>query len=291
MNRVWPIALVLCSSTLLLAIVLSGTLGASAIGESASSQNFAARTEVCAPSYFDSFTFGVDDWITSAPSSTILAVMTFQTQTYPALVATHYGLGKAVYAPGSLFSEIDNVIEPHNVRQEVFLNAVKWVTNDKPPVQTTVLVPYGHRELLTYGYGDCCSTNIIEALRDKGYTVVITTDIPIALSHYDAVIMSGVGWYLSPNYPNPLYWSGDSGHAPTPAEVISLLDFVQNGGGLVASVEFSYGADWMRPIGTAMSVTFNAVDEAEGLTGTRIIDHPILVKPCYYYIYLPVLQR
>ncbi len=291
MNRVWPITLVLCCSTLMLAIAVSGTLRASAISASASSQNSATSVDLDDLCSFNSFDFGVDDWITSAPSSTILAEMTVQTQTYPALVATQYGLGKAVYAPGSLFTEINNLIAPHNVRHEVFLNSVRWVTNNRAPTQTTVLVTYGHRELVTYGWeGDCCSTNIVEALSDEGYTVVITADIPVALSYYDAVIMPGVGWFLSPSYSDPVYWSGDSGHAPTPAEVTSLLDFVQNGGGLVAAVEYNYGADWMRPIGTPMSVTFSSLSDARGLTGFRIIDHFILAKPCFH-IYLPVLHH
>ena len=241
--------------------------------------------------YFNSFTFGVDDWIESAPSSSILAELTTPTQTYPALVTTRYGLGKAVYAPGSLFSEINNLVSPHNPRLEIFLNSVKWVTNNRAPTQTRILVTYGHRELVTYGgQGVCCSTNIIQALEDLNYTVDITSDIPLTLTGYSAIIMPGVGWFLSPGYPNPVYWSGDAGHAPTPAETASLLNFVQNGGGLVTSVEYNYGADWMGPIGKPMSVTFRSITDATNLTGIRIADHFILAKPCTD-IYLPLIHR
>jgi len=72
--------------------------------------------------------------------------------------------------------------------------------------------------------------------------VEVTSDVPITLTQSGAMLMPGVGWHETPQYPNPLYWLGDAGHAPTPAEVAALLNFVKNGGGLMASVEFNQGA-------------------------------------------------
>ena len=175
---------------------------------------------------------------------------------------------------------------------EVFLNSVKWVTNGQIPAHTLVLVTYGHRELVTYsgGSADCCTSNIVRALEDAGYTVEITSDIPITLTRYGAVIMPGVGWYGTPGYPDPVYWSGDAGHAPTPLEVATLLEFVQNGGGLIASVEVYQGAAWMNPVGMPMSVTFASISDARGLQGSRVTDHVILAKH-RLYIYLPLVIR
>ncbi len=102
--------------------------------------------------------------------------------------------------------------------------------------------------------------------------------------------MPGVGWYDTPGYPDPMYWSGDAGHAPTPVEVATLLDFVQNGGGLIASVEVYQGAAWMNPIGMPMSVTFGSICDARGLQGSRVTDHGILAKHGIH-IYLPLVIR
>ena len=292
MNRSWSMPLAFCLSGLLLIVVWTGTQADNVASKTAVLDNSAAESQPTDTCFWNILPFGVDDWITSAPTNTILATFTYETQTYPALVATQYGGGKAVYAPGSLFSEIDNLASPHNVRHEIFLNSVKWVTNDQVPTSTTVLVAYGHRELVTYDGWEhgCCSSNVISALEEAGYTVAVTSDIPLTLTSYSAVIMPGVGWFGTPQYPDPLYWSGNTGHAPTPAEVATLLGFVQNGGGLVASVEYDQGADWMNPIGMPMSVTFGTVSNLPGLQGNRVADHVILAKHCTY-LHLPLVRR
>jgi hypothetical protein len=292
MSRIWSIPLVFFLSVLLLVVVGSGVTVNSFAGKIAASAHSANGNDLNQPSYWSRLPFGVDDWISSVPTNDILATFTNETRTYPALVALQYGQGKVVYAPGSAFSEINNLSSPHNVLHEIFLNSAKWVTNDQVPTQTIVLVTYGHRELITYGgvSETCCTTNIIRALEDEGYTVDITSNIPMTLTGYGAVIMSGVGWYGTPHYPNPIYWSGDAGHAPTPAEVTSLLNFVQNGGGLIASVEFNQGADWMNPIGMPMSVTFSSISDSPGLQGNRVADHVILMKHGFYS-YLPLVSR
>lgn len=223
-------------------------------------------------SYWDSFTFGADSWITSAPSESILATFSYGGKTYPALVAVEYGNGRAVYAEGSTFSQTGASTSP---RHQIFVNSVKWVTKDKDPSDTKILATYGHRELLTYKYG----SNVVLALQNQRYTVDVVFDIPSSLADYDAVIMPGVGWsWYGGGWVNPDWWSGSSGHAPTPSEVSSLLSFVQNGGGLVSSVEAINGASWMNPIGNPMGVTFNYISLASPLIGYRIIEHPILLK-------------
>ena len=293
MSRIWSIPLVFFLSVLLLLVVGSGVAVNSFAGKIAASAHSANGNDLDHPCYWNRLPFGVDDWITSAPTSTILAAFSYETQTYEALVATHYGQGNVVYAAGSVFSEIDNVAAPHNVKHEVFLNSVKWVTNDQVPTQTIVLVTYGHRELVTYAeWGhDCCDSNIVLALENAGYTVEITSDIPITLTGYGAVIMPGVGWYGTPQYPDPAYWSGDTGDAPTPVEVAALLNFVQNGGGLVASVEFNQGADWMNPIGRPMSVTFGSISNNGAIhQANRVAGHFVLAKHCIS-TYLPSVSR
>ncbi len=237
---------------------------------------------------WSSFTFGADSWITSAPSDSILAEFSWQNNVYPAFVATQYGSGKAVFAPGSAFSQIDNITSPHNVRHELFLNSVKWVTRNKRPSQTVLLVTYGHSELLTYhrGGGVCCSSNVVQALVGAGYPVVVTPDIPVSLSGYDAVIMPGVGWINTPAYSTPPFWCGLSCHAPTEEETSTLLRFVAGGGGLVASVEYDKGANWMNPIGAPMNVTFDVIDPS-AQQGTRVMDHPIFSRACR--MFLPII--
>lgn len=233
------------------------------------------------PCYWDTFIFGVDSWITAAPNGSILATFAYAGQTYPALVAVEYGAGRAVYAEGSTFSGIENVTNPGGAKHMIFLNSVAWVTHNKPPAESRVLVTWGHREILTYHHnGQCCSTHIPQALMDAGYTVDISFDVPASLAGYDAVIMPGVGWIWTLGYPDPPYWSGDSGHAPTTDEVATLLAFVQNGGGLVTSVEWNLGASWMNPIGNPMGVTFDAISNASPLVGNRTVDHPIFQKEC-----------
>jgi hypothetical protein len=292
MNRIGVISLTFFTSGLLLAVVWSGVEQNVFASKLAAIDDTTNGNAPGKPRYWNTVPFGVDDWITSVPTNAILATFTYETQTYPALVALQYGLGNVVYAPGSVFTEINNLSFPHNVLHEIFLNSAKWVTNDQIPTQTTVLVTYGHRELVTYSgaNGTCCTSNIIRALEDEGYRVEITSDIPMTLTRYAAVIMPGVGWYGTPGYSNTLYWSGDAGHAPTPTEVASLLDFVQNGGGLIASVEAYQGAAWMNPIGMPMSVTFGSISGSPGLQGNRVTDHVILMEH-QTFIYLPLVSR
>jgi len=292
MSRIKSVFLVFFVSGLLLIVVWSGTeangfartLAASDVGATASAS----------PCYWNTVPFGVDDWIISAPTGTILSNFAYENQTYPALVATHFGQGKAVFAVGSVFSEIDNLAAPHHVKQAVFLNAARWVTNDQPPTQTLVLVTYGHRELVTYDdeWGKpCCTSNVILALEDAGYTVEVTSDIPITLTQFGAVIMPGVGWHETPQYPNPIYWSGDAGHAPTAAEVTALLNFVKNGGGLMASAEFNLGAAWLTPIGQPMSVTFGSItDNGTIVQSNRVANHLVMAKDCQR-VYLPEVSH
>jgi|GEM_PF-1783089 len=240
--------------------------------------------------YWSSFAFGADSWITSAPTDSIVAEFSWHGVTYPAFVATHYGNGKAVFAPGSAFSEINNITNPHNVRHELFLNSVRWATGGKLPSQTTLLITFGHSELLTYHRGGevCCGSNIVRALGDAGYTVVVTPDVPSSLLGYDAVIMPGVGWAYTPAYPDPQFWCEDSCHAFTAREISVLLDFVEDGGGLVASAEYGNGANWMNPIGTPMNVTFDFIDSSVQ-EGHRVVDHPIFLRDCR--ISLPLMFR
>jgi hypothetical protein len=293
MSRIWSIPLFFFLSVLLLVVVGSGVTVNSFAGKIAVSAHSANSNDLNHPCYWNRLPFGVDDWITSSPNSASLATFSYETWTYEALVATRYGQGNVVYASGSVFSEIDNVVAPHNVNHEVFLNSVKWVTNGQVPTQTTILVTYGHRELVTYtewGHA-CCDSNIVLALENAGYTVEITSDIPITLTGYGAVIMPGVGWYGTPQYSDPVYWSGDTGHAPTPVEVAALLNFVQNGGGLIASVEFNQGADWMNPIGMPMSVTFGSISNNGTIhQASRVADHFVLAKQCIS-TYLPSVNR
>jgi hypothetical protein len=241
--------------------------------------------------YWDTFSFGVDDWIISAPTNSILATFDWNGTTYPAFVATEYGSGKAIYTPGSTFSEIQNNADPHNVRHELFLNSVLWVTDDQLPSQTTVLVTYGHRELVTYHWENntCCKSNIVQALQEKGYTVDVSFDIPHSLTGYDAVIMPGVGFAGSPFYPNPMYWCEPYCHAPTVDEINTLLSFIQNGGGLVTSIESGSGAAWMSPISSPMNVVIQQISP-DDILAHRIINHPIFLKECMG-IYLPLVLR
>lgn len=294
MSRIWSIPLFFFFSVLLLVVVGSGLAVNSFAGKIAASARSADDPYLNHPCYWSRLPFGVDDWITSAPPSTILASFTYETRTYEALVATQYGQGNVVYASGSVFSEIDNLEDPHNVKHEVFLNSVKWVTHGRVPTQTTVLVTYGHRELVTYTdeWGKpCCTSNVILALEEAGYTVEITSHIPLTLTGYGAVIMPGVGWYGTPQYPDPVYWAGDTGHAPTPSEVATLLNFVQNGGGLIASAEFNQGADWMNPIAGPMSVTFSSItNNGNAHEAGRVASHAILAKQCNSN-YLPAVSR
>jgi TolB protein len=229
--------------------------------------------------YWDSFGFGADDWITSVPSASILATFSYGEKTYPALAAVEYGSGRAVYAGGSTFSELYNVTVPGNVHHQLFVNSVKWASKGKLATQSKVLATYGHRELLTYHNGaNGIGSNAIAALRERGYAVDVSFNIPSSLAGYDIVIMPGVGWSGTPAYPNPIYWSGDSGHALTSNEISALLNFVREGGGLVASVEYGTGASWMNPIGNPMGVIFAHISSTGGLVGNRIIDHPIFLK-------------
>jgi hypothetical protein len=292
MSRIWSIFLAFCVSGLFLAAIWSGTHATGLASTLAAIDNSPNGSNLNSPCYWNTVPFGVDDWITSAPTNTILVAFSYETATYPALVATQYGQGKVVYAPGSVFSEIDNLVSPHNMKHEIFLNSARWVTNDQVPTQTTVLVAYGHHELVTYAeWGQaCCRSNIVSALEEAGYTVEITSDIPLTLTGYGAVIMPGVGWYGTPQYPDPIYWSGAAGHAPTPAEVATLLDFVQNGGGLIASVETNQGAAWMNPVAIPMSVTFGSIGNLPGLQGNRVADHFILAKHCLH-AYIPLVNH
>lgn len=291
MSRTWSIPVIFfLSGLLLLAVIWSDTQANSFTRKIAAIDNPGNGVDLESPCFWETTPFGVDNWITSAPANTILAAYSYESRTFPTLVATHYGKGKVVYAPGSLFSEIDNLAAPHNLKHEIFLNAAQWVTNDQPPTHTTALVTYGHRELVTYNGGnqDCCTSNIPLALEEAGYTVEITADIPMTLTGYGIVVMPGVGWFGTPQYSDPPYWSGDTGHAPTPVEVTALLDFVQNGGGLIASIEANQGAEWMNPIGMPMSVTFSAISNSPNLQGKRVADHIILAKHCTSS-YLPIV--
>jgi len=233
------------------------------------------------PCYWDSFIFGSDSWITAAPSESILATFAYGGQTYPALVAVEHGQGRAVFAEGNTLALIDNIVDPNGPKHTIFLSSVAWAMRDKLPAEARVLVTWGHREILTYhNGGQCCGTHIPQALTDAGYTVDIAFDVPASLDGYDAVIMPGVGWIWTLGYPNPQWWSGNSGHALTITETSTLLAFVQNGGGLVSSVEWNLGASWMNPVGNPMGVTFAAISNASPLQGNRIVDHPIFEKPC-----------
>jgi outer membrane protein assembly factor BamB len=220
--------------------------------------------------YWDSFLFGADSFITSAPSDTIL-------------VATDYGNGRAVYAEGSTFSQIGNLADPGNVHHQIFVNSVEWSTKGKDPATCNILVVWGHRELLTY-WGSVPTvegSNVTRALEDEGYNVSTSHDVPGSLVNYDAVIIPGIGWSWG-GWVNPNLWSGPGGtntaHKPTTAEITTLLSFIQSGGGLVASVEYEYGADWLQDVGNPMGVYFAAITWDTPFTAYRIIEHPIFLK-------------
>ncbi len=233
--------------------------------------------------YWDSFLFGADSFITSAPSDTILATFDYYGTVYPALVATDYGNGRAVYTEGSTFSQLANLVDPGNVHHQLFLNSVKWSTKGKDPATSNILVVWGHRELLTYGTSapGVEDSNATRALEDKGYNVSTSHDVPASLAGYDAVIIPGIGWSWG-GWVNPNLWSGPGGtntaHKPTAAEVTTLLSFIQNGGGLVASVEYEYGADWLQDVGNPMGVYFDAITWETPYTAYRIVEHPIFLK-------------
>jgi hypothetical protein len=236
-----------------------------------------------AQDYWDSFLFGADSFITSAPSDTILATFDYYGTVYPALVATDYGNGRAVYAEGSTFSQLANLADPGNVHHQLFVNSVKWSTKGKDPATCNILVVWGHRELLTY-WGSVPSvegSNVTRALEDEGYNVSTSHDVPGSLVDYDAVIIPGIGWSWG-GWVNPNLWSGPGGtntaHKPTTTEVTTLLSFIQNGGGLVASVEYEYGADWLQDVGNPMGVYFSAITWETPYTAYRIVEHPIFLK-------------
>jgi outer membrane protein assembly factor BamB len=236
-----------------------------------------------AQDYWDSFMFGADSFITSAPSDTILATFDYSGTVYPALVAAGYGNGRAVYAEGSTFSQLANLVDPGNVHHQLFVNSVKWSTKGKDPAASNILVVWGHREILTYGTSapGVEDSNATRALEDEGYNVFTSHDVPSSLAGYDAVIIPGIGWSWG-GWVNPDLWSGPGGtntaHKPTTAEVTTLLSFINNGGGLVASVEYGYGADWLQDVGNPMGVYFDAITWASPYTGHRIVDHPIFLK-------------
>jgi parallel beta-helix repeat protein len=233
--------------------------------------------------YWDSFLIGADSFITSAPPDSVLATFTYGGTVYPAMVATGYGTGRAVYTEGSTFSQLTNLINPGNAHHQLFINSMKWATKDKDPASTNVLVTWGHRELVTYWTGTPGEegSNVSRALEDAGYNVDTAHDVPSDLTGYDAVVMAGIGWSWS-GWVNPDLWSGPGGtntaHKPTPSEVTSLLNFVQNGGGLIASVEYQYGADWLQDVGNPMGVYFAAITFATPMTAYRTVDHPIFLK-------------
>jgi len=233
--------------------------------------------------YWDSFVFGADSWITTAPPATILANFSFGGSDFIALAATDYGSGKAVFGVGALYGDMVNIGAPGNVRHQIFINSVRWATNNKDPRDCNIIVVWGHREVLTYhtGVPGVEGSNVTMALEDWNYNVNTSHDIPSSLAGYDALVIPGIGWSWG-GWVNPNLWSGSGGtgtaHKPTASEVSAALDFVQNGGGLVASAEYEYGAAWLNDISTPMGVQFAAIDWAVPLTAYRVKQHPIFLK-------------
>jgi hypothetical protein len=233
--------------------------------------------------YWDEFVFGADAWITSAPANTVLATFDYGGTEYVAFAATEFGTGKVTYAAGTTFTGIFNIMDPGNARHQLFMNSVKWTTDDKDPASCNILVVWGHREVLTYqGVSPSIEgSNVTLALEDAGYNVAISHDIPSSLAAYDAVIIPGIGWVWG-GWVNPNLWSGPGGtntaHKPTASEVAAVLDFVQNGGGLVASAEWEYGAEWLNDISDPMGIHFEAIAWDNPLTAYRVVEHPIFLK-------------
>jgi hypothetical protein len=233
--------------------------------------------------YWDELPFGADAWIANAPAETIIATFDYGGTEYIAFAATDYGSGKATFAVGTIYAGLFNIEYPGNVRHQVFINSVKWATGDMDPSSCNVLVVWGHREILTYwtGVPGEQSSNVILALEDVGYNVVTSHDIPASLAGYDAVIIPGIGWTWG-GWVDPSLWSGPGGtntaHKPTADEVASVLNFVQNGGGLVASAEWEFGAAWLNDISDPMGIHFEAVAWDTPMTAYRVIDHPTFLK-------------
>jgi len=220
--------------------------------------------------YWPYIYFGYDCWPTSAPSEDTLATFNWGSNTYPALVATDYGGGRAVYAPGSAFSHFG--LNPDLDRYQIFFNSLKWVTRDKDPEDVRVLATWGHRELLTYHDG----SDVRISLPQEGYTVDLSYYVPSDLSDYDAVIMPGIGWTGGGIGDSSIF--SYSGQALTQAELDSLLGFVDAGGGLILTSEYHLGASWANPIGNPMNVYFSLISAASPMYGYTTGDHAIFEK-------------
>lgn len=203
--------------------------------------------------------FGWDDWIDVWPSGTNLTEFKYSGQIYAGLVAVEYFSGRAIYAPG-------NALAPRwvwdGVTYQLLINSVEWASRGKAPSSTNVLFVWGHEELTTYASG---KWNGPSAVSSEGYNVNVQELIPANLSAYDVVIMLSVGWTWSAKVSQQGYNHGwcsvtssgcPKGNAPTPSEVNSLLDFVANGGGVIASAEKSDGHSYLNDISTPMGVHF-----------------------------------
>ncbi|MDG6220071.1 MAG: PKD domain-containing protein [Candidatus Thermoplasmatota archaeon] len=228
--------------------------------------------------YWDSFDAGSDSWITTAPSDSVLATFEYGGVAYPGLVAMEHGNGRAVYTLGSTFSMICNMISPYNQNHQIFLNSVGWSTGYKSPEDCSIVVTWGHREVLTYRGGNPTSSEIVKALEDEGYMVTLSHDVPSDMGGYDAVVMVGVGWSWEEGWVDASIWSGymgsNTGHAVTSYEAETLDAFVKNGGGLVVSVE-EEKASYINPISQKMGVTFSFLNSYDYIYPNRLVDHPI----------------
>jgi PKD repeat protein len=205
------------------------------------------------------------------------------------LLTRNYGQGRAVFAPG-------DGLAPHTYNKhrgyQIYVNAVRWAANTQsPPENISVLLIWGYWEIIAY-HGP--ATNQYRALMSEGFDVTLRPYIPLnetELDMFDVIVQVSSGWTHSAKHAQQAYCYNENYSSRYPpqdclqprllneTEGELLADYVDRGGGYVASAEVGLGAH-LDQVANRMGVDFEGYSGdswvADVVSGQE--EHPILEK-------------